>query len=60
VENVTTFDMSGISRGVGMDVSGFLGASTLNVLTIFIDYRDGLMKFEYDPNRGYRMGNQAY
>jgi len=60
VEDVTTFDMSGISRGVGMDVSGFLGASTLNVLTIFIDYRDGLMKFEYDPNRGYRMGNQAY
>jgi hypothetical protein len=52
--------MSGISRGVGMDVSGFLGASTLNVLTIFIDYRDGLMKFEYDPKRGYRMGNQAY
>jgi len=60
VENVTTFDMSGISRGVGMDVSGFLGATTLNVLTISVDYRDGLMKFEYDPNRGYRMGNQVY
>jgi hypothetical protein len=23
-------------------------------LTINIDYRDGLVKFDYDPNRGYR------
>jgi hypothetical protein len=36
-----------------MEISGFLGASTLNLLTIHIDYRDGLVKFDYDRNRGY-------
>jgi hypothetical protein len=37
-----------------MEISGFLGANTLDQLTIHIDYRDGLVKFDYDPNRGYR------
>jgi hypothetical protein len=36
-----------------MEISGFLGANTLNQMTIHIDYRDGLVKFEYDPKRGY-------
>jgi len=33
---------------------GIPGANTLDQLTIHIDYRDGLVKFDYDPNRGYR------
>jgi hypothetical protein len=37
-----------------MEISGLLGATTLDLLTIHIDYRDGLVKFDYDPNRGYR------
>jgi predicted aspartyl protease len=48
--NVFSFDTSQISKGLGMEVSGFLGATTLGHLTIHIDYRDGLMKFDYDPN----------
>jgi predicted aspartyl protease len=52
--DVTAFDTSKISKGVGMEISGFIGATTLNLLTIHIDYRDGLVKFDYDPKRGYR------
>ncbi len=34
-------------------ISGVLGQDILADLTLHIDYRDGLMKFEYDPKRGY-------
>jgi tetratricopeptide (TPR) repeat protein len=53
VNGVVAFDTSKISKGVGMEISGFLGATTLELLTIHIDYRDGLVKFDYDPNRGF-------
>lgn len=53
VNGVVAFDTSRISKGVGMEISGFLGATTLELLTIHIDYRDGLVKFDYDPNRGF-------
>jgi predicted aspartyl protease/tetratricopeptide (TPR) repeat protein len=51
---VVAFDTSRISKNVGMEISGFLGAKTLELLTIHIDYRDGLVRFDYDPNRGFR------
>jgi predicted aspartyl protease len=54
VPNVVSFDTSGISRGTKMEISGLIGATALNLLTIHIDYRDGLVKFDYDPNRGYK------
>lgn len=54
VNGVIAFDTSSISKDVGMEISGLLGATTLERLTIHIDYRDGLVKFDYDPNRGYR------
>ena len=47
-----TFDTSGISRSAGVEVSGFLGSTLLRQLTISIDYRDGLVKFDYDPRHG--------
>ena len=50
---VISYDTSHISKNVKMEISGFLGASTLYLLTIHIDYRDGLVKFDYDPKRGY-------
>jgi predicted aspartyl protease/Flp pilus assembly protein TadD len=53
VEGVASFDISRISKSVNMEISGLLGATTLNLLTIHIDYRDGLVKFDYDPKRGY-------
>jgi Aspartyl protease len=60
VVDVDSFDTSNISRNLGLEISGFIGATTLRVLTIHIDYRDGLVKFEYDPNRGYRYGGANY
>jgi predicted aspartyl protease len=51
---VVAFDTSRISKNVGLEISGFLGAKTLELLTIQIDYRDGLVKFDYDPNRGFK------
>ena len=51
---VYSFDTSNISRDTGLEISGLIGASTLKFLKIHIDYRDGLVKFEYDPNRGFR------
>jgi tetratricopeptide (TPR) repeat protein len=51
---IASFDISTISRSVGLEVSGLIGANTLGQLTMHIDYRDGLVKFDYDPNRGFR------
>jgi len=39
------------STDVGMDISGLIGNETLQGLTIRIDYRDGLMKLDYDPKK---------
>jgi predicted aspartyl protease len=54
---VYSFDTSKISKNLGIEVSGLLGATTLSQLTIHIDYRDGLVKFDYDRYRGYRSIN---
>ncbi|MEA2539650.1 MAG: hypothetical protein QOH35_1016 [Acidobacteriaceae bacterium] len=53
VDNVSTFDTVPASRNAGLDIAGFLGFSTLRLLTIHIDYRDGLVKFDYDSQRGF-------
>ncbi len=50
-QDVVAFDTSKVTKSAGMEISGFLGANTLNQLTIHIDYRDGLVKFDYDPKR---------
>jgi len=52
--SVVAFDTSRISKNERLEISGFIGATTLELLTIHIDYRDGLVKFDYDPNRGYK------
>jgi hypothetical protein len=54
LSGVPSLDTSKISRDLGVEISGFLGAKTLQLLTIHIDYRDGLLKCEYDPKRLYR------
>lgn len=47
--DLLAFDTSNISKAAGLDVSGLLGDTVLQQLTIHIDYRDGLIKFDYDP-----------
>jgi hypothetical protein len=54
-KEVVSFDTSNISKNTGLEVSGFIGAATLAQLTMHIDYRDGLVKFDYDPNHYQRL-----
>jgi hypothetical protein len=54
VNGVVTADTSAESKDVGMEISGDFGANTFKLLIMHIDYRDGLVKFEYIPNRGYQ------
>jgi tetratricopeptide (TPR) repeat protein len=49
--DTVTFDLSKVSRQTGTEVSGFLGFAMLRLLEIKLDYRDGLVDFEYDPKR---------
>lgn len=46
-QDLITFDLSGLSKTIGTEVSGILGVPVLGRLTIKIDYRDGLVDFAY-------------
>jgi len=48
--DMVAFDLSNISRSVGTEVSGMLGFPILNALSLKINYRDALVKFEYIPS----------
>jgi hypothetical protein len=48
---IVTLDLSTVSRHTGTEVSGFLGFAMLRQLEVKLDYRDGLVDFEYDPKR---------
>ncbi len=48
---IVTLDLSTLSRHTGTEVSGFLGFAMLRQLEVKLDYRDGLVDFEYDPKR---------
>ncbi len=54
VNGVVTTNTAAVSKMAGMEISGFFGANTFQLLIMHIDYRDGLVKFEYIPNRGYK------
>ncbi|HEY6328862.1 MAG TPA: aspartyl protease family protein [Blastocatellia bacterium] len=49
-ENMMAIDTTRISDSVGTNVSGILGLSLLHLLDIKIDYRDGIIDFQYKPN----------
>lgn len=48
-QDMFSFDMSKISDAAGLEISGTLGFATLNALDVKIDYRDGLVNFDYNP-----------
>jgi len=50
-KDLVTLDLSQTSNDVGTEVSGILGFQMLRLLDIKIDYRDGLVDFNYDPKR---------
>jgi Flp pilus assembly protein TadD/predicted aspartyl protease len=51
---VVAFESPQMSKNAGLDIAGLIGATTLGQLTLKIDYRDGLVQFNYNPNRGYK------
>ncbi len=53
-DNVLSFDTSSISKNTGTEISGFIGFDLLGLLVVQIDYRDGLMNFQYSADRGYQ------
>ncbi len=48
-----SFDLSPMSREAGTEVSGLLGFGILHGYFLDINYRDGLVRVTYDPNRTY-------
>lgn len=42
---------TGLSKGAGVDIAGFLGFPVLRQMTLQIDYRDALVHFAFDPKR---------
>ena len=50
-QEMIAFDLTHISDRMGTEASGVLGFTTLRLLDIKIDYRDGLVDVGYDPKR---------
>jgi len=53
VNHMDAFDLGGISRAAGVDISGLIGFPALRQLVISIDYRDNLVHVVYNPKKGY-------
>jgi hypothetical protein len=49
--DIVTLDLSTLSRHTGTEISGLLGFAMLRLLEVKLDYRDGLVDFQYDPKR---------
>ena len=49
-DDLISFDLAPISRSTGTEVSGILGFAMLRMLSVKIDYRDGLVDFDYKAN----------
>ena len=51
ITHIDSFDTARFSRDAGMQIAGLIGDQTIHGLTIHIDYRDGLIKIDFDPKR---------
>ncbi len=49
--DIVTIDLSPMSGHLGTEISGYLGFALMRLLRVKLDYRDGLVDFEYDPKR---------
>jgi tetratricopeptide (TPR) repeat protein len=50
-QDMISVDLNNMSDGAGTEISGTLGFTVLRMLDIKIDYRDALVRFDYNPNR---------
>src|SRR5215472_8400984 len=48
-DEIITFDVPAIDKDVGTEVSGFIGFTSFRDMKVSIDYRDGLVNFDYKP-----------
>ena len=49
--DMLAIDLDQVSRSAGTEVSGIIGFPLLTIFSsLTIDYRDGLVKFDYQPN----------
>jgi len=48
---IVPFDTAAFTDDSGMEIFGLVGLKTLSRTTIHLDYRDGLVKFDFDPAR---------
>ncbi len=48
-KDIVTLDLSNMNRQNEIEVSGFMGFAMIELLDVKLDYRDGLVNFEYDP-----------
>ena len=51
VDHMSALDMSNWSENNGIEISGMLGRPMLDQFTVHLDYRDALMRLDYDPKR---------
>jgi predicted aspartyl protease len=49
-DEMITFDVPAIDKDLGTEVSGFIGFTSLRDMKVSIDYRDGLVNFDYKPD----------
>ncbi len=49
---VLVMSLDGLSKDNGTELSGIVGLDTMMMLTVDIDYRDGLIHLGYDPKHG--------
>ncbi len=49
VTHIATFDTARFTHDGEMEISGFLADATLRQMKVHIDFRDGLIKMEFDP-----------
>lgn len=46
-QDMITIDLHGLSKDLGTEISGLIGFATLKQMKMIIDYRDGLVDFDY-------------
>jgi tetratricopeptide (TPR) repeat protein len=49
--DMISFDLGPMSHSMGTEMGGILGLPLLNLFTLTIDYRDGLVKFDYQGQK---------
>jgi hypothetical protein len=56
-DSLAPYDMTALSKSLGMELSGRIGYRVLREFAISLDYRDNLIQVTYDPNHGIHPGN---